>query len=210
MGDPVVISYFDSFEGPNEYAFLSNFYIGPEPLWFRSRRYLTGEHLFQALKATSRRDHDIVQGAATPAEAKQHGKHMLRLRGDWERVKYDAMRVTLAAKFQLDREEGPLLLATGDALLVEGTMWGDKVWGVDLRAGRKAWQERSDVAEGDTTWMPGEGWEHSPGRNWLGTLLMARRCELLAQQRAAPSHRTLSYASTEEFVITQPNAANRP
>lgn len=204
MTDPTVISYFDSFEGPNEWAVLSNFYVGPEPLVFRGREYRTGEHLFQALKATNKRDHDKVQNCATPAEAKQEGKHTLRLRPDWERVKYDAMRLVLEAKFRLGREEGPLLLATGDALLVEGTMWGDRVWGVDVKAGRKRWHEIAQVDERDASWMPGEGWEHGPGRNWLGTLLMARRCELLAQQR--DPHR-LDYAETERYVLTLPPPA---
>lgn len=201
MREPTVISYFDSFEGPNEWAFLSNFYVGASPLLFRGRPYRTGEHLFQALKATNRHDHDLVQNCATPAEAKQQGKHMLRLRADWERVKYDAMRLVLAAKFQLAREEGPLLLATGDALLVEGTMWGDRVWGVDLKAGRKAWLDREGELPENAAWAPGDPWEYSPGRNWLGTLLMVRRCELLAETR---DPRTLDYAGTERFVLELP------
>jgi ribA/ribD-fused uncharacterized protein len=202
MTDPTVISYFDSFEGPNEWAVLSNFYVGPEPLLFRGRAYRTGEHLFQALKATTKRDHDAVQGCATPAEAKQQGKHMLRLRPDWERVKYDAMRLVLEAKFRLGREEGPLLLATGDALLVEGTMWGDRVWGVDLKRGRLSWCEDNGEIPANAAWEPGTPWDYSPGRNWLGTLLMARRCELVAQQ--VDPRRRLGYDETEQYVLTLP------
>lgn len=201
-----MISCFDSFDGPNEWAFLSNFYEGASPLLFRGRPYRTGEHLFQALKATTRHDHDVVQQCATAAEAKQQGKHTLRLRADWERVKYDAMRLVLAAKFQLGREEGPLLLATGDALLVEGTMWGDKVWGVDLKAGRKIWHEENGEIPTDATWDAGTPLECSPGRNWLGTLLMARRCELLAQTR---DPRVLNYGEAERFVLTFPPPRGR-
>lgn len=201
MSEPTVISNFDAFEGSNEYAFLSNFYVGAEPLRFRDREYRTGEHMFQAFKARNRADHDAVQRCDTPAEAKQQGKHMLRLRPDWERVKYDVMRLVLACKFQLSREEGPLLLATGDALLIEGTLWGDQVWGVDLKKGRQRWLEETRTDAADAFWNAGEGWEWSPGRNWLGALLMVRRAELTAQVRDT---RTFKYNSVAEYVTDVP------
>lgn len=197
MGDPVVISYFDEFEGANEYAFLSNFYQG-EPIRFRQYTYLTGEHMFQAFKAQSRADHMRVVACPTPAEAKATGKRMLRLRPDWERVKYDVMRLVLAAKFRFDRAEGALLLATGDALLVEGTTWGDTTWGVDLKIGRgRAIEEDRD----GEPWEPGEPWRLSPGRNWLGVLLMARRAELVAEQLGSVA---FPYGSTAHVAMTLP------
>lgn len=208
MGDPAVISHFDSFEGANEYHFLSNFYVG-SPLRFGPYTYASGEHMFQAFKAVNKADHLKIAQTAGPAEAKQEGKHYLRLRADWERVKYDVMRLVLATKFAIGREEGPLLLATGDALLVEGTMWGDRVWGVDLKAGRKRFVERANAADGPglepgwqgPTWEPGEGWEDSPGRNWLGTLLMARRAELYVQRRGAA---LMDYSEVVRFTTTVP------
>jgi hypothetical protein len=202
MGDPVVISYFDSFEGPNEYAFLSNFYVG-EPLRYRTRTYASGEHMFQAFKASAWEDHDAINAGKTPGEAKANGRHYLRLRLDWERVKFDVMRLVLRAKFQDGREEKALLLATGDALLVEGTKWGDRVWGVDLKRGRgdieDSWA-RSGRGE-HPEWEPGEGWERSPGRNWLGVLLMARRAELVAEARGCPQ---VSYAEVCRTAETLP------
>lgn len=201
MREPTVISNFDSFDGANEWAFLGNFYIGEAPLTFRGRSYQTGEHMFQAFKARNKADHERIAGQIGPHEAKAEGRHLLRLRPDWERVKYDVMRLVLATKFRLEREEGPLLLATGDALLVEGTMWGDRVWGVDLRAGRKRWHEVHEVPTEDGSWEAGEGWEQAPGRNWLGVLLMARRCELLAQTR---DPRTFDYRETARFAMDVP------
>jgi ribA/ribD-fused uncharacterized protein len=201
MREPTVISNFDSFDGANEWAFLSNFYVGEEPLSFRGRKYQTGEHMFQAFKARNRTDHERIAGQTGPHEAKAEGRHLLRLRPDWERVKYDVMRLVLATKFRLEREEGPLLLATGDALLVEGTMWGDRVWGVDLKAGRKRWLEENGEIHTDATWDPGDPWEISPGRNWLGVLLMARRCELLAQTR---DPRKFSYRETAHYAMEVP------
>lgn len=186
MGDPDVISTFDTFDGPHPYAFLSNFYVGAQPLMFRGLPFLSGEHLFQAFKARNAADRETIRMSPTPAEAKANGRHMLRMRPDWERVKYDAMRLVLTVKFQRLREEGPLLLATGDALLIEGTTWGDRVWGVDLKAGRKRVAEEGAGGLGlDGPWEPGEPWQESPGRNWLGVLLMARRAELYAEVRGS-------------------------
>jgi ribA/ribD-fused uncharacterized protein len=182
----VVISYFDDFEGDNEWRFLSNFYVGA-PLAYRSRTYASGEHMFQAFKAVNAADHDMINAGKTPGEAKANGRHYLRLRPDWERVKFDVMRVVLRTKFAPGREEYALLAATGDALLIEGTNWGDRVWGVDLKAGRKHWEEVDARHPGGTPrdWDPGEPWVQSPGRNWLGVLLMARRAEIVAEMRGA-------------------------
>lgn len=196
MGLPDVISYLDEFEGPNEWAPLSNFWQGP-PIQFQQFAFPTGEHFFQAMKARTRADFLRVLACPTPAEAKQQGKHMLRLRPDWERVKYDVMRLVLACKFRIGRDEAAVLLATGDALIVEGTTWGDQVWGVDLREGRKG---RGGEARDGEPFEPGECWQVSPGRNWLGALLMARRAELVAEQRGA----RFSYQSIMQFTRYQP------
>jgi ribA/ribD-fused uncharacterized protein len=172
MGVPDVISYLDSFEGDNEWAALSNFHQG-EPIRYGPYAFATGEHFFQAMKAPTKRGLMKVVACATPGEAKAQGQHMLDLRPDWERVKYDVMALVLAKKFEPGRAEGGVLLRTGDALIVEGNTWGDQIWGVDLKAGRSRLQR-------DDPWEPGEPWHMAPGRNWLGRLLMARRAELIA------------------------------
>lgn len=183
MGIPNVISYFDDFDAPdNQWRFLSNFYTGT-PIHFGSYVALTGEHLFQAMKARRSVDFRKILASATPGEAKANGRHLLALRPDWERVKYDAMRYVLACKFNFGREEGPMLLSTENALLVEGTYWKDTVWGMALT--------REDGDE------PGDGWHHAPGRNWLGTLLMARRAELFAELAGAPP---FPYSKTLDFI----------
>lgn len=143
------ITYFDNFEGPNPYGFLSNFYDHPFKLG--AIVYRTGEHAFQAYKAIDRTTHMAIRNQPSPAQAKAKGKR-IKLRPDWETVKYDVMRQVLAAKFGARSELAELLLATGDAMLIEGNTWNDKVWGVNK----------------DTM----------VGRNWLGHLLMARRAEL--------------------------------
>lgn len=148
----MIIEYFDDFEGPNPYAFLSNFYLSRVTIL--GRTYPTGEHAFAAFKALpGTKAHDIIRLAPTPGRAKAFGRATY-LRPDWENVKYDVMRVVLRAKFAPGSELAAQLMDTGNALLVEGTTWNDKVWGVAL---------------------PGKR-----GRNWLGHLLMARRAELLS------------------------------
>lgn len=155
------IMWFDDFgDNPsNDYRFLSNFYEGESialPGWGEWR---TGEHLFQAAKTLNPNVREKIRNAVDPGEAKFLGRRVT-LRPDWEAVKYDVMASVLKAKFTFDREEGRLLYDTGDRLLVEGTYWHDEVWGVDL----KRFADRGNP----------------PGRNWLGTLLMARRAELRA------------------------------
>lgn len=192
------ICYFDDFSAPgeetNEHRFLSNFYVGDpimlplrwcdlgmgftsdDPVWAH-----TGEHIFAAFKTRDRDDFfDIIfaednDGLPDPGLCKGLGRKC-DLRGDWESVKYDVMAMVLRSKFTQDRPEGQLLLDTGDALLVEGTYWGDQVWGVAL----------SMKQNGDRDPLTARG------RNWLGTLLMARRAELRAEVKYGVTAQTLA------------------
>ena len=203
-GTPGLIAWFDDFGGDHEHAFLSNFYEGErvvldftwgqmakaygwpdealereqiDPDWLVEGA--TGEHLFAAFKTDRLWDFLEVLEATSPGASKSKGR-AVKLRPDWEQIKYDVMAMVLRAKFTLDRDEGQWLLNTGDALLIEGTFWQDRVWGVDLK------NRASDPLT-------------SPGRNWLGTLLMARRAELYAEQAfgiAAPTS-----ASNARFVL---------
>lgn len=168
------INNFDDFDGPNQYRFLSNFYEG-EPLFVFGADYATGEHAFQAMKTDDLEERDKIRRAGSPGAAKRLGRKCTLIE-DWEEIKYDGMAAIVRAKFTIDREEGPLLLGTGDAQLVEGTSWGDHVWGVD-RSGE---------------------WPRAKGRNWLGTLLMARRAELRALTKGAPDYGTGRF--NEAFV----------
>ena len=168
-----IIGWFDDLGTGNEdHRFLSNFYEGDPftvPGWTDPRTgedavWKTGEHAFAALKAWGEIDAqycDIID-ATDPAMAKALGRSC-RLRSDWEEVKLDVMAAIIRHKFTLDRVEGQKLIATGTALLVEGTYWGDTVWGVSLQF------SDDDVKEAE-------------GRNWLGTLLQMRRAELIAEQ----------------------------
>lgn len=157
------IHWFDDFDGWNPHAYLSNFFEGA-PIIINGVAYATGEHAFQAYKTGDEKWFNAIVDAKDPGTAKALGRRA-PLRPDWELVKYDVMRMVVAHKFTLARQEGQLLLMTGDALLTEGTWWGDSVWGVEMTKGHF------------TTWR---------GRNWLGTVLMARRAELRAIEAGAP------------------------
>lgn len=73
------------------------------------------------------------------------------MRQDWDSLKHAYMRGFVLEKFTKP-ELREKLLATGDALLVEGNTWGDIYWGVDMRTGK--------------------------GENFLGKILMQTRDEL--------------------------------
>jgi len=149
---PAVI---DQFRG--RWAFLSNFH--PAPFVLGSIEYPTSEHAFNALKTTDIDARLSIATASTPREAKRLGR-MVRLRPNWdERVRFDAMKAVLRAKFTCHPGRVEALLSTGDALLIEGNTWHDQTWG-DCRCGGAACAE--------------------PGANHLGRLLMELRTELRA------------------------------
>lgn len=142
-----------SFQG--EYFFLSNFFYSPVEL--DGKTYPAVEHAFQAAKTF---DHELRQNilqSASPAHAKQLGRKV-PLRPDWEQVKFEIMFMLLQQKFtQADLRHK--LLITGDAELIEGNTWGDKVWGCVLYKGQ---------------WI---------GKNHLGKLLMKVRAEIAQEDK---------------------------
>ena len=141
----------DCFDG--DYAFLSNFY--EHPIEMNGVTYKTAEHAFQAMKATTKADHDLIVNADTPGRAKRLGKK-IQLRSDWEDIKYIIMQDILRVKFA-SPELGQMLLATGDATLIEGNDWHDNLWG------NCTCPKCADKV----------------GKNWLGNILMGVRQDLI-------------------------------
>lgn len=139
---------------------LSNFALTPGlrlPHGYRNHRELdtiavvTVEHWFQACKATSRREFELILSASTAAAAKRAGRHT-QLRDDWEHIKYQVMLVGLRGKFGLEPYRS-LLLLTGRRPLAEDSR-RDFIWGC------------RDPHGGHT------------GQNLLGRALMQIRAEL--------------------------------
>lgn len=184
--DDMILWFDDLGTGNEDYNFLSNFYEG-KPLWHpditvleESVRFATAEHWFAAMKfwGSDWEHFFTIVEAPDPNTAKALGQSRRHpLRRDWEAVKYDVMASIVRTKFTLQRQEGFMLLNTEDLLLVEGTYWDDRVWGIDLL--------HDDL----------------PGRNWLGTLLMARRAELRALALANTDRVSHFVTTTADYNI---------
>ena len=171
----------DFFDATPDGDFLSNFYpceirldqsmlarLIYQPLWagleaaqrreLEAVNYPTTEHAFAAMKAVD--VHDYMQVALAPDAdtAKALGRNV-QLRPDWRRAKVSTMEALLAVKFAPGSDLAARLLATETKMLIEGTTWGDDVWG---------------VAETDGCFV---------GENLLGVLLVERRGALRQHMR---------------------------
>lgn len=116
-----------SFTG--EHRFLSNFFAmrEDEPIRMGSMVFPTVEHAYQASKTWIEDERERIRCAITPGRAKRLGQHVT-LAPNWEARKVREMRGLLRQKFNYPRLSA-LLLATGNAELVEGNHWGDTFWG---------------------------------------------------------------------------------
>ncbi len=136
-----------------EYRYLSNFWrcnLDAIEVAGELLTPLTVEHAYQAAKFLDDATRKYILTAPGPAEAKKLGQGGL-IRSDWDSVKFEAMDTFIAQKFSdLNPQLCLALVATGDAMLVEGNTWGDTIWGVC----------------------------RGVGQNHLGKLLMRRRDEL--------------------------------
>ena len=138
----------DSFDG--EHRFLSNFWI--EPVMFEDMMFPSTEHSYQAAKSKDKAERSKFQSGSA-GKAKRLGRRV-KLRKDWESVKYQIMKELVLTKFSNNPDLKAMLLATGNRKLIEGNTWGDKTWGCVKQKG---------------TWV---------GKNWLGKILMEVREEL--------------------------------
>lgn len=118
-----VILMFDGTD--NDY--LSNFY--PAPIEIDGKKYWTSEAYYQAMKASTEKEHDEIQSMSDPSDAKAAGRKV-QLREGWNDFKYLVMLRAVRAKFQQHPELAERLINTGDTLLVEGTYWHDETWGI--------------------------------------------------------------------------------
>jgi N-glycosidase YbiA len=135
------------------YGEFSNF--SPQTITLKDKQWATVEHYFQAQKFAGTEHEEAVRQAKSPMIAARMGRSRERpLRADWETVKDDVMREALCAKFTQNPRLGSLLLATGDAVIVEHTK-NDSYW--------------ADGGDGS-------------GKNRLGELLMELREELRTEE----------------------------
>ena len=90
--------------------------------------YRSVEHAYQAAKASTQAERELIINAPTPMEAKELAATFVLPEG-WADRKVGVMRAFLCRKFAPGTDFAAQLLATGDAHLVEGNNWGDDFWG---------------------------------------------------------------------------------
>jgi len=134
----------------DEHRFLSNFWFVPGGVAMDDMAGPTVEHVFQAAKTQDPDQRREILLVDKPLQAKSLGRHVT-LRPDWEAIKLGVMARLQASKYA-QPELGQLLMATGDAELVEGNHWCDTFWG------RCSCRKHDDE-----------------GSNWLGRILMIQR-----------------------------------
>ena len=110
----------------DKYAFLSNFF--PAPTVYEGLLYQCSEGAYQAAKSM-----DLIERIKfvllNGAQSKKLGK-LVKLREDWNSVRISIMCSIVFNKFERNPNLLNLLLATGDATLIEGNYWHDTFWGV--------------------------------------------------------------------------------
>lgn len=132
-----------------QYGCFSNF--SAHPVEFGGQVWPTSEHAFQGQKFLATEHQQAIRQAKSPMIAARMGRDRKRpLRADWEAVKLDLMGAIVLAKFTQHADLHAVLLATGDAQIIEHTT-NDAYWG--------------DGGDGH-------------GQNWLGRILMEVRVQL--------------------------------
>lgn len=153
------------------YGCFSNF--SPHPIELDGRVWPTTEHYFQAQKYAGTSKEEQIRLAGSPGQAAKLGRTKDgKLRADWEQVKEAVMERCVLAKFTQHEDLGVVLLATGDAELVEHTR-NDSYWG--------------DGGDGS-------------GKNRLGFVLERVRCILRGRALVA-RWPTLLRSPTASFVL---------
>ena len=115
----------------DKYLFLSNF--SQARIKYNGLEFKNSEAAFQAQKVLDD-DKRIPFTKLAPKEAKRLGRQV-EIRPDWEDVKDGIMEEVVRAKFSQNGNLQDKLLATGDAILIEGNTWHDCYWGVDIKTG---------------------------------------------------------------------------
>lgn len=125
VSDKAIMGFF------GEYRWLSNFW--PVDIYCESEstglyKFSTTEAAYQAYKSLDPEDWLKFSDLSTAAEAKRLG-NKIRLRPDWDIIKYKVMLDITRKKFQYEYL-AKNLLSTGDRYLEETNNWGDTYWGV--------------------------------------------------------------------------------
>jgi ribA/ribD-fused uncharacterized protein len=168
------VSVIDEFRG--EYHWLSNF--AHCKFTHQGQIYLSVEHFYQAQKASP----DEMINVQHPTNEKQKirvnareyiatcnnpkktaRKYGIKIPKGWnEGLSTEIMRIGLEYKFIANAYYRKLLIATGDALIIEGNTWHDNTWGNCTCLTNPATTYKKDQCR-------------DPGENRLGKMIMEIR-----------------------------------
>lgn len=119
--------YWDFYGGP-----LSNFapspitFVHPFEYKYTAVTFPTVENMFQAWKATTKEDFDRIAKEPDTWKAKRIG-NTIRLREDWDAIRYDVMLAGLRAKFMIPEYREELLKTRGHWIREDSPT--DRIWG---------------------------------------------------------------------------------
>ena len=170
----------------DDYEFLSNFFDEDASVTDDTFDliYSSNEHAYQAAKTLDYAIRKEISKLRTPNEAKKYGnnKAKMKLRPDWEEVKYQIMYDLCYQKFSTHKKLKKLLLETGDSILVEGNWWHDVCYGVCT----------CKVHRGT-------------GENWLGRILMMVRDRIIMEIEIKQKYKALAKRAKELRVTSMIN-----
>jgi ribA/ribD-fused uncharacterized protein len=99
-------------------------------------QYPTIEHAYQASKTLDKEKRlQLKKSSRTPGISKKLGNE-IKLRSDWEEVKFGVMEYFLRQKFKPETFLAKRLISTHPHELVEGNYHDDKIWGFCLKTKR--------------------------------------------------------------------------
>lgn len=155
------------------YGVFSNLYRCK--IVFEGEEFATSEHAYQAGKARKEAVREWILSAPSPGLVAMaaHGLYTWDIAPDWSKVKFDRMRGVLYAKFTQHPELKEILLATGDARLVESATVNNPV--------NRLWGE-----------------VNGKGKNMLGVLLMELRDKLRTEMESKPAPKKRPKANQEQ------------
>ena len=153
MREENVILFYSTKDAYGEFSNFAAF-----PIEIDDRTWPISEHYFQAQKFAGTEHEELIRNTPSPMAVARIGRDRKRpLRADWEEVKDSVMRKAVRAKFDQHPRLAAMLIATGNAEIVEHT-------------------------ENDAYW--GDGGD-GKGLNRLGEILMQVRAEMLRAGRDA-------------------------
>lgn len=170
------INFYRANEKP--YGMFSNLY--KREIEFEDEIFKTAEHAYQAGKAAKPAVRKWLMDAPSPSllAMAAHGLYVWDITPNWAQIKFDRMKRILTAKYTQHDDLKALLLATGNARLVESATVDNAV--------NRLWGEVNGI-----------------GQNKLGQLLMEVRSELAEIEAARQPEMDCKIESEEKKLVVK-------